>query len=120
MASADKFDIEVTGLAAHGSLPHTGRDALVAAAAIISSLQTYVSRNNDPLNPLVITIGTIRGGSQRNITAGRVKMEGTVRMHSAERRKFIESGMQKIIAGNSGAFGCEAGSVLSVHAAASV
>lgn len=108
MASADKFDIEITGLAAHGSLPHTGRDALVAAAAIISSLQTYVSRNNDPLNPLVITIGTIRGGSQRNIIAGRVKMEGTVRMHSAERRKFIESGMQKIIAGTAEAFGCEA------------
>ena len=108
MASADKFDIEVTGLAAHGSLPHTGKDALVAAAAIISSLQTYVSRNNDPLNPLVITIGTIRGGSQRNIIAGRVKMEGTVRMHSAERRKFIESGMQKIIAGTAEAFGCEA------------
>lgn len=108
MASADKFDIEVIGLAAHGSLPHTGRDALVAAASIITNLQTYVSRNNDPLNPLVVTIGTIHGGTQRNIIAGRVRMEGTVRMHSAERRKGIESGMRSIIEKTAEALGCEA------------
>lgn len=108
MASADKFDIEVIGLAAHGSLPHTGHDALVAAASIITNLQTYVSRNNDPLNPLVITIGTIRGGTQRNIIAGRVRMEGTVRMHSAERRKGIETGMRSIVEKTAEALGCEA------------
>lgn len=108
MASADKFDIDVIGQSAHGSLPHTGRDALVAAASIITNLQTYVSRNNDPLNPLVVNIGTIHGGSQRNILAGRVRMEGTVRMHSAERRKGIESGMRTIIEKTAEALGCEA------------
>lgn len=108
MASADKFDIEVTGLAAHGSLPHTGKDAIVAAAAIINGLQACVSRDNDPLNPLVINIGTIHGGTQRNIIAGKVKMEGTVRMHSAERRKQLEKTLEKIVTDTAKALGCEA------------
>lgn len=107
MAGADKFDIDVTGKSAHGSLPHTGKDAIVAAAAIISNLQTFVSRNNDPTNPLVLTIGTIHGGSQRNLISGRVKMEGTVRMHSAKRRREIETGMRQIIENTAAAFGCE-------------
>lgn len=108
MASADKFDIEVTGLAAHGSLPHTGKDAIVAAAAIINGLQTCVSRDNNPLNPLVINIGTIHGGTQRNIIAGKVKMEGTVRMHSAEKRKQLEKTLEKIVTDTAKALGCEA------------
>lgn len=108
MAGADQFDIEVTGLSAHGSLPHTGNDAIVAAAAIISSLQTCVSRSNDPLNPLVLTIGTIRGGTQRNILADRVRMEGTVRMHSAKSRSFIEKSIRNIIKSTAEAYGCKA------------
>ena len=63
MACCDTFRITVEGSSTHGSTPHLGTDAIVAAASIIMNIQTYVSRNNDPLNPLVVTVGKIDGGS---------------------------------------------------------
>lgn len=57
MASVDNFVIKVDGVSAHGTQPHLGVDALLAAAAIVSNIQSFVSRTNDPLNPLVVNIG---------------------------------------------------------------
>lgn len=79
MAGAELFTITVEGLAAHGSAPHLGVDAITAAAAIINNVQQYVSRMNDPLNPLVVTIGTITGGTRFNVIPNAVKMDGCVR-----------------------------------------
>lgn len=106
MASADKFAIEITGRSAYGSLPHLGKDAIVAAAGVIFDVQSYVSRNSNPLYPLAVTIGTIQGGTQRNIIANHVRMEGTVRTHSTEIRKKIEQELGDIIFHSTAAHGC--------------
>lgn len=108
MASCDNFEITVKGTSAHGSAPHLGRDAIVAASSIIMNLQTFVSRNNDPMNPLVVTVGTIKGGQRFNILANEVRMEGTIRTYSRELRKTIESDLRRIITGVAQALGCEA------------
>lgn len=89
MAAASRFKITVKGVAAHGSAPHMGTDAIVAASAIVMNLQTYVSRVNDPLNPLVVTVGKIQGGDRFNIIPQSVTMEGTLRTFSL--KTFTES-----------------------------
>lgn len=96
MASCDNFEIEVEGLSSHGSAPHQGTDAILAAAYIITELQAVVSRMNDPLNPLVCTIGEIHGGQRFNIIANKVVMEGTVRSHSPEMRGRVEGMLRNI------------------------
>ena len=89
MAYAGLFTITVEGVAAHGSAPHLGKDAITAAAAIINNIQQYVSRMNDPLNPLVVTIGTIQGGSRFNVIPNRVTMDGTLRAYTQERHEEV-------------------------------
>ncbi len=108
MASCDNFSITVKGVSAHGSTPHLGKDAIVAAAAMVMNLQTFASRNSDPLNPLVVTIGTIKGGQRFNIIANEVVMEGTVRTYSRELRQTIDTDLQRIIDNTAHALGCEA------------
>lgn len=97
MASCDIFEIDVEGLSAHGSAPHQGIDAIVASAAMINQIQTLVSRKNDPLNPLVVTIGKIEGGQRFNIIANHVHMDGTVRTLSAETRNKVEGWIDQIV-----------------------
>ena len=108
MASCDNFKIVVKGTSSHGSAPHLGRDAVVAAASVIMNLQTFVSRVNDPLNTLVVSIGTVNGGQRFNIIANEVVMEGTVRTYSRELRKTIDAQLEKIIKNTAEALGCEA------------
>ncbi|MBK8574653.1 MAG: amidohydrolase [Elusimicrobia bacterium] len=69
MASVDRFTLIVRGEGGHGAYPHEGRDAIVMAAQIISSLQSIVSRRVDPVEPVVLTVGTIQGGERFNILA---------------------------------------------------
>ena len=97
MASCDEFRIEVNGLSAHGSAPHAGVDALTTAVHIVSEAQEIVSRYNDPLNPLVVTFGTINGGQRFNIIPNKVVMTGTVRTLSAEMRKKTEELLRSIV-----------------------
>ncbi|SNX53027.1 amidohydrolase [Thermoanaerobacterium sp. RBIITD] len=85
-ASSDMFDISVTGKSSHGAEPHKSVDPIVISANIINALQTVVSRNADPLEPLVITIGSIEGGYARNIIANKVHMSGIIRMLNEEKR----------------------------------
>ena len=108
MAGADKIDIEIKGNSAHGSLPHLGNDAITASALVINAIQNYVSRKNNPLEPLVISLGTIQGGRQRNTLADYVKLEGTVRTHSAEARKRVEKDMKELIQFTAATMGCTA------------
>jgi len=107
MASCDNFTITVRGHGAHGSTPHLAKDPIVAASAIIMNLQSFVSRNYDPLYPLVITVGTVKSGSQFNIIPETAMMEGTVRTFSRELRPSIEPGMRRIIENTAEAYGCE-------------
>lgn len=108
MASCDNFKITVHGVSAHGSTPNQGRDAIVAASAIITSLQTIVSRVNDPLNSLVVTVGTVRAGTQFNIITDTAILEGTVRAHSVEARGLVEQAMHRIVDNTAEAYGCTA------------
>lgn len=108
MASCDNFKITVTGTSSHGSAPHLGKDAIVAAASIIMNLQTFESRSNNPLNPLVVSIGTINGGQRFNIIANKVEMEGTIRTYSRELRETIEASLREIIENTAKALGCKA------------
>ena len=106
MACCHMFKIKVTGVSAHGSAPHLGIDAITASAEIISSLQQCVSRMNDPLNPLVLTIGTISGGDRWNCTPREVVMEGTVRTFASG--TFVEDKMRQVITSVASAFGAKA------------
>lgn len=108
MASCDNFKITVTGSSAHGSAPHMGHDAVVAAASVVMNLQTFVSRVNDPLNTLVISIGTVKGGQRFNIIANHVEMEGTIRTYSRDLRKTLEAQLNTIINHTAEALGCTA------------
>lgn len=108
MASCDNFKITIKGLTAHGSAPHLGHDAVVAAASVVMNLQTFVSRVNNPLNTLVVSIGTVHAGQRFNIIGNQAILEGTVRTFSRELRKTIDSQLEKIITLTAEALGCEA------------
>lgn len=84
MAAVDRFTLTVRGEGGHGAYPHEGRDAVVLAAQIISSLQSIVSRRVDPVEPVVVTVGTIQGGERFNILASTVTLTGTVRTLSEQ------------------------------------
>ena len=70
---------EIHGRSAHGSAPDQGKDAIVAAAAVVMGLQTLSSRVNDPQNTFVLTVGMMNGGTQSNIIADEVELVGTTR-----------------------------------------
>ncbi|MGB4589863.1 MAG: M20 family metallopeptidase, partial [Clostridiaceae bacterium] len=84
MARSGEFDIKVEGQSSHGGQPHLGIDAILAATQIISGAQTIISRNMDPLEPVVVNIGTIQAGEARNIVAGTAEMTGTIRSYNDE------------------------------------
>ena len=106
MACCHSFKVTVKGISAHGSAPHLGVDAIAAAAAIINSVQQCVSRMNDPLNPLVVTIGTIHGGDRFNCIAREVVMEGTVRTFKKD--TWVEDKLRRIMEETASAFGATA------------
>lgn len=108
MASCDNYKITVHGVSAHGSQPNNGKDAIVAASAIICNLQTIVSRINNPLNSLVVTVGTVKAGTQFNIISDTAVMEGTVRAHTPEARALVEEEMRKIVTLTAETLGCSA------------
>ncbi|HHV73011.1 MAG TPA: amidohydrolase [Clostridia bacterium] len=107
MAAPDYFEIEITGKSGHGALPHKSIDAIIVACQVVNSLQTIVSRKRDPLDPLVLSIGTIQGGSAFNVIADRVKMTGTVRTFNLETREKMPLLMEEIISGICKAFGAD-------------
>ena len=108
MASCDNFKITVEGSSVHGSTPHLGKDAIVAASSIIMNLQTFVSRENDPLNPMVVTVGTVKAGKQFNIIADCVEMEGTIRTYGVEMREKVQNELGRIVCHTAEALGCRA------------
>ncbi|MCT4565891.1 MAG: N-acetyldiaminopimelate deacetylase [Maledivibacter sp.] len=79
MAQTGEFDIVVKGKSGHGAMPHNANDSVVIASELVGLIQQIVSRNLDPVEPAVITIGRIEGGERRNVIAGEVTMEGTMR-----------------------------------------
>lgn len=90
MASMDHVDITVHGRAGHGAAPHQGVDAILAASHVLTALQALVSRETDPAEPIVLSMGTIRGGSLPNIIADRVEVRGTVRAVNSGARERMQ------------------------------
>ncbi len=99
LASSDHFRITIHGVQAHGAYPHQSIDPVVMAAQAIMALQTIRSRNLPPLQPSVISVGIVRGGTRFNIIPDRVELEGTVRAYDASVRDDVERRMGEILAG---------------------
>jgi len=99
MASADFFTLRVRGKGGHGALPETTVDAVVIAAQIATALQTLASRETSPRAPVVVTLGSIHGGSAHNIIAGEVVIQGTLRTFDAELRDRLLDRIAEMSAG---------------------
>ncbi len=108
MASADSFKITVTGKGCHGAKPNQGVDALLAASAIVLNLQSVVSREIDPLEPAVVSIGTLKAGTQYNIIADNAELLGTARCFNNDVRRKIPLAMKRIIENTAKSYGAEA------------
>nr|WP_238649789.1 amidohydrolase [Paenibacillus piscarius] len=108
MASADEFFIDLTGRGGHGGMPHRTVDSIVAGAALVTALQSIVSRNVDPLCPAVVSVGTIQGGSAQNIIAERCRITGTVRAFDEETRMLIRRRIEEMAASIAEAHGAKA------------
>ena len=107
MAAADMFDIIIKGKGGHGATPQGTVDAIVVASNLITMLQTIVSRNTNPLDNTVVTIGEINGGQNFNVIADEVRLTGTTRAYTENNRNMIKKRMQDIIDGVSKSFGAE-------------
>jgi len=98
-SSSDSVDITVHGVGAHGASPHQGIDPVLVAAQIVVSLQSVVSRTVNPLEPGVITVGAIHGGTKHNIISDRVDLQLTVRSDSVETRAILLAGIDRVAEG---------------------
>jgi len=99
MSSADEISIAIEGHGGHGAIPQLAVDSIVAAAHVITGLQTVVSRETSPLDPVVVTIGTIQAGTAFNIIPDRVEMRGTVRAFTEETRERTLRRIEEIATG---------------------
>lgn len=108
MACSDRFTIQVKGKLSHGSAPHLGHDAILAAAAAVMALQSIPSRQNDPLNSLVVTVGMMNGGTKENILCDHVELVGTVRAFNRAFRQSMPQRIQKVVEQVVEGYGCTA------------
>jgi amidohydrolase len=105
MASSDTFSITIHGKSSHGAQPQNGVDAVVVASQAVLALQNIRSRRIDPLEPLVLTVGTINGGTRFNIIAGEVKMTGTMRTLNEDVRAHAVAMMRETLQNVTAAYG---------------
>ena len=98
-ASSDHFIIHITGRQSHGAWPHLSVDPVVMAAQAVLALQTIRSRNLDPREPGVLSVGIVRGGSRYNIVPDTILLEGTVRAYDVAVQDLIEARMHEILKG---------------------
>lgn len=98
-ANVDSLDVTVPGVGGHGAYPHRTKDPIVLAAEMINQWQTIASRENNPLDPIVITVGSIHGGTKHNIIPNEVKMQLTVRTYKTEVRERVLAAIERIARG---------------------
>src|SRR5438477_7921393 len=96
LANSDSIDITVFGKGGHGAQPQSTVDPIVIAARIVSSLQTLVSRENNPLDPVVVTVGQIHGGTKNNIIPDQVMLGLSVRSYKKEVRERLLQGIERV------------------------
>lgn len=104
-ANVDSVDVTVRGIGGHGAYPYTTKDPIVLAAEMINMWQTIASRENNPLNPIVITVGSIHGGTKHNIIPDEVKMQLTVRTYKTDVREHVLAAIDRIAKGVAAAGG---------------
>ncbi len=97
LANVDSVDIDVPGVGGHGAYPHTTKDPIVLSAQIIMGLQTIVSRETSPLDAAVVTVGTIHGGTKRNIISDGIKLELTLRSYKDDVRAHTLEAIDRMI-----------------------
>jgi hippurate hydrolase len=112
-ASTDTFEVEIVGAGAHGARPHESADPIVAAAAIVTALQTLVSRRLDPAQPGVVTVGTINAGTASNIIPDRARLTGTIRATTVAARTLLTRELVHMVADVAKAYGTSATTSLS-------
>ena len=105
MANVDLVDITVRGVGGHGAYPHTTKDPIVLASRIVVALQTIVSRETRPIDPAVVTVGSIHGGTKHNIIPDEVKLQLTLRSYSDHVRAHTIEAIRRICRGEAIAAG---------------
>lgn len=98
-AAPDSFEIVIRGVGGHGAHPHKSVDAIAVGAQVVTALQTITSREVDPVEPLVVTVGTFESGFRNNVIAPTATMTGTVRTLDPALRKTIEERMRRLVGG---------------------
>jgi len=98
-ANVDSVDVTVRGVGGHGAYPHKTKDPIVLAAEMVNAWQTIASRENNPLDPIVVTVGSIHGGTKHNIIPDEVKMQLTVRTYKADTRERVLAAIDQIAKG---------------------
>ena len=96
LANVDSVDVTVKGVGGHGAYPHTAKDPVVIGSAIVTQLQTLVSRESSPLDPAVITVGSFLAGAKHNIISDEAKLQLTVRSYSDESRQLLLDGIARV------------------------
>jgi amidohydrolase len=99
LANVDSVDILVRGVSGHGAWPHKTKDPIVLAAQTVLALQTIVSRETDPTQPAVVTVGSIHGGTKHNIISDEVRLQLTLRSYADDVRKHTIEAVQRITRG---------------------
>src|SRR5205807_5407236 len=107
-ANVDSVNITVRGIGGHGAYPHKTKDPIVLSAEIINALQTIASRENNPLEPIVVTVGSVHGGTKHNIIPDEVKMQLTVRSYKCDVRDRVLKAIERITKGIATAAGIPA------------
>ena len=105
LACAENIDLTIHGKSAHGAQPQNSVDAILAACAVVEQLQIVASRKVSPLEPVVVTIGTIQGGTMSNIIANEVRLSGTVRCFSPQLRAQLPAMLEQIAVSTAQAHG---------------
>ena len=106
-AAADRWSLTVKGKGGHGAMPHQTADPVVAAAQIVTALQTIVSRNVDPQETAVLTVGTVHGGTAFNIIPGEVTLTGTIRTFDVQVRDTILNRLGMLCRGTADGMGVD-------------
>lgn len=105
LANVDSVDIVVKGVGGHGAYPHTTRDPIVLGSAIVMKLQTLVSRETNPVDPVVVTVGSFHSGTRHNIISDEARLQLTVRSYSDETRERLLDGIRRVARGEAIASG---------------
>jgi amidohydrolase len=108
MAAAEKWDCTIRGQGGHGAMPQQTVDPVAAAAHVVTALQTVVSRNVDPLDTAVVSVGSIHGGDAFNVIPSQVEMSGTIRTYEPSTREVVLQRVRQVIEGVSTACGASA------------